>query len=110
MIDNNYIENLAKAINEANIEIKKIDVKDNGSCNMDTVIFDFTGWKAKEFGKLSSLCSVSFGDKMKGWHKGYRFLFFNTQGIANLRSEQVEFAKKYLCDKGFDCSIWYQLD
>lgn len=110
MIDINYIENLANAIKEAQEEIKKIDLKDNGSCNLDTVIFDFSEWKAKEFNKLTSLCGISFGEKMKGWHKGYRFLFFEVKGMANLRTTQVEAAKKYLCDKGFNCSIWYQLD
>lgn len=110
MIDKNYINELAKAINETQLELKKIVVNDGGTCNMDTVIFDFSEWKSKDFNKLLSICNITFGDKMKRWHKGYRFVLFNTDGMANLRNAQVEFAKKYLCDKGFECSIWYQMD
>lgn len=110
MIDKNYIQKLAEAIKETENIIKQVKVEDKGSCNLDTVIFDFTGWKSKEINNLALLSGIRISSKLKGYYTGYRFLYFNTNGIANLRTAQVEAAKKHLCDNGFNCSIWYSLD
>lgn len=110
MIDNNYIEKLATAINEAQIDIKKIRVDDGGACNLDTVMINCDGWKTKEINLLKKLSNVEIGDKMKGWNAGNRFIHFDVDGMANLRNSQVELAKSILKGKGFDVSVWYHMD
>lgn len=105
------IESFAQAIKDTQEYIIKIDVEnDGGSCNLDTVIIDFTGWKQTDINKLSSLCGVRIGNRMTGCHQGYRFVFFQTDGQASRNTFKVEAAKKYLYGLGINAMVWYKMD
>ncbi|MCZ4244936.1 hypothetical protein [Pedobacter punctiformis] len=106
------INDLANAINETKSFIVNLSsIEDYGSCNLDTVIVDFTGWKQKEIDYLASVCGLRIGEKMNGWHKGYRFIFFQTNCQASGRTKIVESAAGKLKDLGISsASVWYKTD
>jgi|JI7StandDraft_1071085.scaffolds.fasta_scaffold02496_8 hypothetical protein len=98
------IEKLNKDINEVNSLIQSIDANDGGTCNLDTVIIKLP--KGTRQAGLPSMIS----DNLSGWHKGWRWIRFNTKGQGNLRNKMVEEAKKLMADRGWDVSIYYQMD
>jgi len=108
----NNINDLANAIIETKNFIENLSsIEDSGSCNLDTVIVDFTGWKQKEVDLVVSACGLQIGEKMNGWHKGYRFIFFQTNYQAAGRTNRVESAAGKLKDLGISsASVWYKAD
>lgn len=107
----NLISSLASAINEAQSCANKfIDTNDGGSCNLDTVILDFTGWRKQYIDKLISLTGIDIGERMKGIYSGYRFVFFQTSGQAACRTKMMEAAKERLSELGYECTMWYHMD
>lgn len=109
---NEKITFLSGAINITSEYLKTLpEVADKGSCNLDTVIVDFTGWRQKDIESLSLITGLNVGDKMTGWSKGYRFVFFKTSGQAYANTFLVESACKKLKELGVSsASVWYQLD
>ncbi|NII81703.1 MULTISPECIES: hypothetical protein [unclassified Pedobacter] len=108
----NNISDLANVIIETKRFIENLSsIEDSGSCNLDTVIVDFTGWKQKEVDLVASECGLQIGEKMNGWHKGYRFIFFKTNYQASGRTKLVESAALKLKDLGVSsASVWYKTD
>lgn len=106
------IEAIAGALREANEYIQQFrSIEDRGTCNMDSVVIYFTGWRQKDVDVLMEASGVDIGDKLssKYWKNG-RFINFDISGQANRRNKMVEEANKFLKQKGIDSSIYYQMD
>jgi len=105
------IESFVNAFHAAQVESSKFsDTEDKGSCNLDTVIVNFSGWRQLDIKRLESMSGFNIGEKMTGIYKGYRFVFFEVPGQAYRRTIMVEAAKKKLQELDIDCSVWYQMD
>jgi hypothetical protein len=98
------------AANTAAIQAHIANQEDGGTCNLDTVIINFTGWKQSDISTLASLSGIQIGDKMNGWHKGYRFVWTSIHGQGNGRSRMVEAAASRLKELEIPASVWYQMD
>lgn len=99
---------LKSALKDCQDYLLKLEtIPDGGTCNLDSNVIDFTGWKIKDIRRLSSESGVSFSE----WEKGSRFINFRgIRGMANLRNYLVESADKHLKMNGVECCIFYQMD
>ena len=107
------IERYANAIKEANraaIDAHIANQEDGGTCNLDTLLIDFSGWRQTDVDKVASFSGCSIGDKMSGWHKGCRFVWTSIHGQGNGRTRMVEAAYNKLKELGIPASVWYQMD
>lgn len=93
---------VGSAVEEANPE-------DGGTCNFDSLEIHLPRWKgdlikqaAKEAGTRAFSTTV-YGSKI--W-------LFNpkTKGQANARSRNAEAMAKIMQERGYDASVWYQMD
>lgn len=93
------------AANEAN------QPEDGGTCNMDSVVIDFTGWRDTAIQQVAALSGISIGDKLSSWMwKGSCFINFNVNGQGNNRSRMVEAAHRKLKELEIPASVYYQMD
>ena len=105
------IEQIATALKEAQKAANEASLpEDGGTCNSDTVIIDFKGWRQKKIDQLMAASGISISDSLSGWHKGYRFISFDISGQGNNRCRMVEAAKRKLKDLGIPASVYYQMD
>ena len=82
------------------------DIADGGTCNMDAVTIDFTGWPIKAIRQIPLL-----SEKLKSrWWKGSRFINFSPKGIGALRTYRMEKANKFLQELGVESCMYYQMD
>lgn len=84
--------------------------EDGGTCNFDTPTIKLDRWTEEEIKEASELSGVTIGEKLGGWHKGYRFIFIKMDGQANRRTRMAEAAKKFIALSGYDVSMYYQMD
>lgn len=99
-----------KAANQAAIAAAE-NKEDGGTCNLDTVIIDFTGWRKPDIAMLKQKSGIDIGDKMEsGIFKGYRFVWTAHEGQANLRTRMVVAAYNVLHEAGLPATVWYQMD
>jgi len=113
-VDEAAIERFALALKSANkaaIEADKGIENDGGTCNFDTPILDFKGWKEIEIQKLSQLSGIRIGDKMtsKFW-KGCRMIYVQMNGQGANRTRMAEAAFKSLQEAALPASMYYQMD
>jgi len=106
------IEQYAAAIKAAQLAANAVDKsEDGGTCNTDTVVIDFSGWRYNAINKVAQLSGISIGDKLSSWMwKGCCFIHFNTKGQGNNNTRMVEAANKKLKEFGIPSSIYYQMD
>jgi hypothetical protein len=107
------ISRYASAIKEADWAATQAHIanqEDGGTCNLDTVLIDFTGWKQTDIDKLVYQSGIRIGNRMSGWHKGSRFVWTSIHGQGNGRSRMVEAAANKLKELDIPASVWYQMD
>jgi hypothetical protein len=105
------IEKLTTAIAEANKKIAYFDCyPDSGSCNLDTVIVDFTGWSKRDIETISNTSGVTIGNKMSGFWSGCRFLFFGGGSQGSRRTKIAEACAGVIKSFGFSANVWYESD
>lgn len=105
------VNKLIEAIERANKAALSIENnEDGGTCNFDTPIIKLDRWTEEELHHVKKQTDVSIGDKLSGYHKGYRFVFTEMEGQANRRTRMAEAAKKSLQNDGYDVSMYYQMD
>jgi hypothetical protein len=97
-----------KEANQAALDAKQGD--DGGTCNFDTPVLDFTGWRPTQIEVLSRLSGIPVGEKMNGYWKNCRFVWVILEGQANMRSRMAEAAVKKLQAKGLPAHFWQQAD
>jgi hypothetical protein len=89
-------------------------VIDGGTCNLDSVIINLKGWQQKKVDQINAVWvnNPMVGDKLSGWHKGYRWVNFTTYGQAERRTRMVEAARKSLKASGLGeiVSVYYAMD
>jgi hypothetical protein len=108
---NPLIEKYANAIKEADkAAIAAPPVEDRGTCNMDSVMVDFKGWRQKDINQVQALSGIRIGDKMTGIWGAYRFVHVNTKGQADLNTYMAQIAVKKLNELGVKATMWYQMD
>lgn len=109
---NPNIDQFAEAIKEAKKAAQeKSNVPDDGTCNMDTVVIDFSGWRQSQVDKLQGMAGVRIGEKMSGIWRGHRFVWFGSgHGQAARRTAMEEAAHKKLQELGIPSTVWYQMD
>ena len=107
---NQFKEAIIKA-NKAAIEASKPE-DDWGTCNLDSVVIDFTGWRSTAIEKLSEDTGVRISYKLSSWMwKGCCFISFPADGMANNRTRMVEAAYKSLKEFGIEeARMYYQMD
>jgi hypothetical protein len=106
------IDTWANAIKEA---VKAADsasvIEDGGTCNLDSVVIDFTGWRQTSIRSLAEKAGVTISDKLSGWMwKGSCFVNIPTSGQGNNNTRMVEAAVKKLKELGLPASTYYQMD
>lgn len=105
------LELMSAAIKQAQLYANSFkDTIDSGGSNLDTVVYDFTGWRQATINDLQTKSRVRIGNKMSGFNAGNRFVFFDVCGQATQRTKMVEAAKAKLCELGYECAVWYQMD
>lgn len=85
------------------------DADDGGTCNFDTVTVNL-GRATKK--KLAALAQLDWSVQpvgLRGW-SGYWFVWFNTNGQADRRTDMVEAAAKEMAHRGYDVRVYYQMD
>jgi hypothetical protein len=102
--------NAIKEADQAAIRAHIDNQEDGGTCNLDTVLIDFTGWKQADIDKLIAQSGIRIGDRMNGWHKGSRFVWTSVHGQGNGRSRMVQAAANKLKELDIPASVWYQMD
>lgn len=108
---NDKISLFCDAVNKAQSESNKFkDEKDLGTCNLDTVIIDFSGWRQKSIDRISFNTGIDIGNRMTGLYNGYRFVFFKKNGFASCRTKMAEIANESLIKDGIKSTVWYQMD
>lgn len=96
------LKELAIHVREA-IDIGKAaadTVDDGGTCNMDTLTIYLPGARMSTMEELG-ISRYKLRDS---------FAISCSFGQANKNTKGVEAARDYLKDKGFDASVWYQMD
>lgn len=95
---------------------------DGGTCNLDSMIVDFKGWREKDVQELSKQTGLYISGPLSGWHKGFRFVDVACVGQGNNRTRMIEAAKKAFNDAMLiifqpakdevlpGASIYYQMD
>jgi uncharacterized protein YqgV (UPF0045/DUF77 family) len=106
------IDTWANAIKEA---VKAADsasvIEDGGTCNLDSVVIDFTGWRQTAIRTVAEKAGVEIGDKLSSWMwKGSCFVNIPTNGQGNNNTRMVEAAVKKLKELGLPASTYYQMD
>ena len=86
------------------------DGNDGGSCCLDTPLIKLGGYRQADIEELKKRTGIDIGEKMKGFWKGYRFLFTASNGQANRRSTMSEAAYRKLAELGIPCHHWQQCD
>lgn len=107
---NQFKEAIIKA-NKAAIEASKPE-DDGGTCNLDSVVIDFTGWRSTAIEQLASETGIYIGTKLSSrmW-KGCCFIHFAMDGMGNNRTRMVEAAYKSLKESGIEeARMYYQMD
>lgn len=106
------IDTWANAIKEAVVAASGASGKeDGGTCNMDAVVIDFTGWRQTAIHAVAEKSGVHIGEKLSGWMwKGSRFVDIPTNGQGNNNTRMVEAAVKKLKEMGLPASAYYQMD
>lgn len=102
-----YAEAIKKASQAA---LESDPVEDGGTCNLDSVTINFTGWRQSHIDELSQLANVQISHKLSGFHSGYRFISTPTFGQANRRTTMVEAANKILRSYNIPSSVYYAMD
>ena len=106
------IEKYASGIKEAQIAaINAKGSEDGGTCNMDSVVIDFTGWRSNAIQQVAQLSGVSIGDKLSSsmW-KGCCFINIYIEGQGNSSSRMVEAATRRLKELEIPAMTYYQMD
>lgn len=108
---NEKIELYAKAIKEASIAAElAFNPDDGGTCNLDSVVIDFSGWNRKSIAKVSELSGVEISEKLTSLYKGFCFVSIPLHGQANTRTRMAEAANRKLRELGIPSSIYYHMD
>lgn len=111
---NEEIKRLAKLIKEAEAVAQQAKAEDIGTCNLDTLMIDFEGWRTSHMEFLKEClkeANIQIGDKMKrGFYLNCAKVFIRTEGQANCRTKMVEAAMDYLCQNNIPAHVWYQAD
>lgn len=102
----------ANAIKEATMAAASASaLEDGGTCNLDSVVIDFTGWRQTAIHTLAQKAGVTIGDKLSGWMwKGCCFVNIPTNGQGNNNTRMVEAAVRKLKELGLPASTYYQMD
>jgi hypothetical protein len=106
------IDTWANAIKEATVAAASVSAKeDGGTCNLDSVVVDFTGWRQTAIRTVAEKAGVEISDKLTGWMwKGSCFVSIPTNGQGNNNTRMVEAAVKKLKELGLPASTYYQMD
>lgn len=105
------IQKLAEALKRADeAALREANTDDGGTCNFDTPLIRLEGWSKSEIKEASDLANVEIGDKLSGWHKGYRYVRVKLYGQANRRTLMAEAAERSLEADGYDVSMYYHMD
>jgi hypothetical protein len=105
------VNKLIETIKRANKAALLIDnEEDGGTCNFDTAIIKLDRWREEEIQQVSKETGIRIGERLSGWHKGFRFVFTEMYGQANRRTRMAEAAYKSLEKDGFEVSMYYQAD
>lgn len=105
------LELMSAALKQAQLSANSYkEIIDSGTCNLDTVIYNFTGWRQSAINDLQNKSGIRIGSKMTGFNAGHRFIFFEVSGQALQRNMMVEAAKSKLCELGYESAVWYQMD
>lgn len=109
---NALIDTWAAAIKEAITAATNASKnEDGGTCNLDSVIIDFTGWRKTAIRALAEKAGVEIGEKLSGWAwKGCCFVNIPTTGQGSNNTRMVEAAVKKLKEMGLPASTYYQMD
>lgn len=86
------------------------DFDDGGTCNLDSVLIKLPYLLKKDFIEFNEKSSIKISEPLTGWHKGYRFVHFETKGQAALRTRLIENYKRALQILNYNVSIYYQMD
>ena len=106
------IDTWANAIKEAITAASNASKKeDGGTCNLDAVVIDFTGWRQTSIQSLAQKAGVQIGEKLSGWMwKGSCFVNIPTEGQGSNNTRMVEAAVKKLKELGLPATTYYQMD
>lgn len=107
-----FIDTWANAIKEATAAAAGASAnEDGGTCNLDSIVIDFTGWRQTSIQALAEKTGVTISDKLSGWMwKGSCFVNIPTNGQGNNNTRMVEAAVKKLKELGLPASTYYQMD
>lgn len=105
------IENFSTAIKEAQIAANAVNTgEDGGTCNFDNPVIDFTGWTKKDIEILVSEAGIKIGDKMSGYWRNCRKIYFDLKGQGNNRARMSTAAYKKLKEFGIPALHYQQMD
>jgi hypothetical protein len=106
------IDNWANAIKEAAVAAAGASkLEDGGTCNLDSIVIDFTGWRQTAISSVAEKSGVHISDKLSSWMwKGSCFVNMPTNGQGNNNTRMVEAAVKKLKELGIPASTYYQMD
>jgi len=105
------IEQFANAIKQANEAARAASLPDDGgTCNLDSVVIDFSGWRQTQIDQVQQLSGVQISAKLSGMWKGYCFVQTAAHGQANNRTRMVEAAYQKLKELGIPASVYYAMD
>lgn len=101
---------ILKAANEAATKVSN-PKEDGGTCNFDTPVIDFAGWKEKNIMRLQEVSGISIGDKLTSrmW-KGCRLIYTNLDGQGMNRTRMAEAAADHMKAEGLPAMMYYQMD
>lgn len=109
---NSKYQALVNDLKQANQVAIEADPKDDGgTCNFDSPVIHLRGVRKatiQEIEKLSGIKLTDFHSRFFG--AGSYWIGVTTYGQANQRTVMAEAAYKFLKDKGYEVSIYYQMD
>ncbi|MBC9913161.1 hypothetical protein [Chitinophaga varians] len=97
-----------KAAEEASLSANKNE--DGGTCNIDTVIINFKGWRQANIDQVIKSSGINISSPLSGLYKGYRFVNFSANGQGNNRSRMVIAAKRKLVEMDIPATVYHQMD
>ena len=101
----------AEAIKKAAEACKAADTNDDGgTCNLDSVVIDFKGWRETAIEELSRLTGIRIGYKLSGIWNNTRFVSFPANGQGNNRTRMVQAAYNSLKNDGLPAFMYYAMD
>ena len=83
--------------------------EDGGTCNFDTAALYLPRWNREQTEKAFEAAGLRT-DKWKMFGSTYWMIFGCYSGQGNRRTTMAEAVCKYLKNKGYDATVYYQMD